>query len=52
VVDKYGNESKAQVGHCTLKKANEANFNWGNLTHNSAWEIYDFKSLAPFLQRA
>lgn len=49
VVDQYGNESKDQVGSCTLKKANEAKFNWGNLTWKDAWEIYDFKGVGTIL---
>lgn len=52
VVDKYGKESKSQVGFCTLKSEIAAKFNWSNLTWRTAWEAYDNKGLAPFLQNA
>nr|BBH89148.1 hypothetical protein KTC_38990 [Thermosporothrix sp. COM3] len=50
-IDKYGKEAREQVGGCTLKRPTAEQFVWQNLTWRTAWDAYDFKSLAPFLQK-
>lgn len=52
VVDRYGKESKEQVGWCKLGHETAKKFNWGNLSWRTAWDAYDEKGLAPFLQIA
>lgn len=51
LVDRYGNESKGEVGNVVLTAATAKLFNWNNLNFNSAWdnETYDRQWMLPSL---
>lgn len=49
VIDQYGKQSVQIVATCELSKDTAQKFVWGNLTDDSAWEVYDNTFIAPFL---
>jgi hypothetical protein len=51
VVDQYGNASNQLVATCDLVSATAQKFNWDNLDQDSAWQVYDNTSIAPFLTK-